>query len=261
MFRKRYYYLLKIQYLGFRYHGWQKQPGVLTVQRMMQRTFQYVLQHTDFKLLAAGRTDAKVSVNETFVELFVDHKPIDLTDFLPLLNKNLPQDIRALYIKETTKDFNIIQHPKIKEYVYLFSHGEKNHPFSAPFMVNSLEKLDIELMQKAARCMEGTHDFVNFTFKPKPETQTIATITCCEIVRNDLYTANFFPEESFLLRVKGGGFKRHQIRLMMGALFDLGEGVMDWPYFEKTLMAQDAVKLTHIAPASGLILHSLDLEE
>ncbi len=261
MFRKRFFYLIQIQYLGFRYHGWQKQPNVLTVQHMMQRTFQYVLQRTDFKLLAAGRTDAMVSVNETVIELFVDNEPLDLSGLLALFNQNLPPDIRALSIVETDQTFNIIQHPKKKEYVYLFSHGEKNHPFSAPFMVNITERLDIDLMKKAAKSMEGTHDFINFTFKPNPETQTVTTLLCCEIVLNDLYTANFFPAESFLLRAIGSGFKRNQIRLMMGALIDLGKGDMSWAYFQKVLEAKEQIKLTHIAQASGLILHRMQLED
>ncbi|MGB3775261.1 MAG: tRNA pseudouridine(38-40) synthase TruA [Leeuwenhoekiella sp.] len=259
MFRKRYYYLIKVQYLGFRYHGWQKQPEVLTVERMMQRTFQYVLQHNNFKLLAAGRTDAKVSVNETYIELFLDEDPIDSSTFLPYLNQNLPQDIKALSIEETTAEFNIIQQKKTKEYLYLFSQGAKIHPFCAPFMVHVAEQLDIELMQKAAKAMEGTHDFVNFTFKPKPETQTVVTIDCCEVVTNDIYTANFFPSESYLLRVKGAGFKRHQIRLMMGALIDLGTGNLEYSNFQEILKADKKIKLTHIAKASGLILQSVNM--
>ena len=62
---KRSYYIIEIQYLGFRFHGWQKQPEVNTVQRMIERTLSYVLEHKKFKTLAAGRTDAKVSVNQT----------------------------------------------------------------------------------------------------------------------------------------------------------------------------------------------------
>ena len=49
------------------------------------------------------------------------------------------------------RDFNIIQHPKIKEYIYLFSFKTKNHPFCAPFLVYIPEELDIPLMQEAAR--------------------------------------------------------------------------------------------------------------
>ena len=260
MFRKRFYYLIKLQYLGFRYHGWQKQPEKLTVERMLQRTLRFVLDRKNFKLLAAGRTDAKVSVNETYVELFVDEKQINMEGFLPLLNENLPPDIKALEIFETNAEFNIIQHPKTKEYLYLFSFGDKGHPFSAPFMLNILGKLEISLMQKAAKLIEGTHDFMNFTYKPSENTITQMTVDHCEILTNTLYTANFFPEQSYVLRIRGAGFKRHQVRLIMGALLDLGIGVMKMSEFKEALAGDKFIKLTHIAQASGLILNKVELE-
>ena len=61
MFKKTFYYLIKIQYLGYRFHGWQKQPNLKTVELMLQRTLKYVLQEQKFKILGAGRTDAMVS--------------------------------------------------------------------------------------------------------------------------------------------------------------------------------------------------------
>lgn len=260
MFDKRYYYLLKIQYLGFRFHGWQKQPDVLTVERMMERTLAYVLGRKNFKYIAAGRTDAKVSVNCTYVELFLNDEPLDLETFETEFNKNLPQDIRMLNIVEVDDKLNLIQHPKIKEYIYSFSYGEKNHPFCAPFMVHMFDDLDIELMQKAAKCFEGFHDLRNFCYKASPETQTEMEIISCELVKNDLFTANFFPKESYLLKVQGAGFKRHQIRLMMGALFELGKGELSWEDFNKALDGKTPFKLTHIAQASGLMLNDMRLE-
>ncbi|RMB57329.1 tRNA pseudouridine(38-40) synthase TruA [Dokdonia sinensis] len=259
MFEKRFYYLLKIQYLGFRYHGWQKQPDVLTVERMMERTFSYILERKNFKLLAAGRTDAKVSANVAYVELFLNDKPLPENGFLEMLNANLPQDIRCLEITQVDKKFNVIDAPKRKEYIYVFSFGEKSHPFAAPFMINIAGMLDIDLMKQAARLFEGTHDFRNYTYKPNPETQTIGTVEVAEIVLNDVYTANFFPEESFLFRVSGKGFKRHQIRLMMGALFDLGQGNLTLDYFKSTLQEGNHIKLTRIAQASGLILQDVQI--
>lgn len=259
MFEKRFYYLLKIQYLGFRYHGWQKQPDVLTVERMMERTFSYVLDRKNFKLLAAGRTDAKVSAHMTYVELFLDEAPLPSDNFLELLNDNLPQDIRCLEITEVDKSFNVIEAPKRKEYVYLFSFGEKNHPFSAPYMTTIPGVLDLPLMQEAAQLFVGTHDFRNYAYKPKPETQTIGTIDCAEIVMNELYTANFFPSISYLFRVRGKGFKRHQIRLMMGALFDIGQGKMHMEQFIESLDGTRPLKLERIAQASGLLLQNVEL--
>ncbi|WP_271785000.1 tRNA pseudouridine synthase A [Aquimarina algiphila] len=261
MFRKRFYYIIELQYLGFRYHGWQKQPTVNTLQRMVERTVAYVLDHKDFKVLAAGRTDAKVSANQAYVELFVDKEPLDLEIFYPVFNQNLPQDIRALSIEETDENFNIIQSPKIKEYLYLFSYGEKFHPFCAPFMYNVLEDLNIDLMQKAAVLFEGKHNFRSYCHRPTEKTILEGEITHCEIKKNDVYVANFFPKESYLLQVKGEGFKRNQIRLMMGALLDLGKGKIDLDFLKKTLDPnEEEIVLEHIVPGSGLILNSVEFK-
>ncbi len=258
MFNKRYYYIIELQYLGFRYHGWQKQPTVNTLQRMVERTVAYVLKHKNFKVLATGRTDAKVSANQTFIELFVDDTSLELDDFFVVFNENLPQDIRALTIKETDKNFNIIQSPKIKEYIYLFSYGEKFHPFCAPFMYNLKDVLDIELMKKAAKLFVGKHNFRSYCHRPSEHTKLEGEITYCEIRKNDVYTANFFPKESYLLAVKGEGFKRNQIRLMMGALIDLGKGKIDFDFIEKTLDPNaEEIVLEHIVPGSGLILNTV----
>jgi len=259
MFLKRHFYLIEFQYLGFRYHGWQKQPNVLTVEHMVSRTMSFVLGHKKFKLLASGRTDAKVSANKAYMELFLDGDPIVLDEFFPLLNENLPADIRALSIQEVDKKFNVIEAPKGKEYLYLFSFGSKNHPFAAPYMTGIPKDLDLDSMRQAARLFEGTHDFRNYAFRPNPETKTVGTIDTSEIIENTIYTANFFPEKSYVLRIQGKGFKRHQIRLMMGLLFDLGEGKIDLDFVKQTLEPGNSFKLERIAPASGLILNNVIL--
>ena len=257
MFRNRRYYLIKLQYLGFRYHGWQEQPDVLTLERMVSRTLAFVLGHKNFKLLASGRTDAKVSANVAYVELFLDNHPLAVDEFLPVFNDNLPQDIRALSMEEVDKEFNIINAPKEKEYIYLFAHGAKNHPFAAPFMHTVKGNLDISVMKEAAQLFIGTYDFKNYAYKPNPETQTVITITDSEITKNTLYAATFFPDESFVFKVKGKGFKRHQIRLMMGTLFDVGEGKFDIEFIKNSLLPETRIKLERIAPASGLILNNV----
>ncbi|WP_025739856.1 tRNA pseudouridine synthase A [Aquimarina pacifica] len=261
MFRKRFYYIIQLQYLGFRYHGWQKQPTVNTLQRMVERTIAYVLEHKKFKVLAAGRTDAKVSANQAYVELFVEETPLDIDMFYPLFNQNLPQDIRALGIEETDASFNIIQSPKCKEYLYLFSCEGKFHPFCAPFMYNVGEELDISSMQKAAKLFEGKHNFRSYCHRPTENTILHGEIMHCEIKENDVFTANFFPEKSYLLQVKGEGFKRNQIRLMMGVLFDLGKGKVDIDFIKKTLDPNaEKITLEHIVPGSGLILNSVEFK-
>ena len=77
MQRKRYYYIIAIQYLGFRFHGWQKQPEVNTVQRMVERTLSYVLEHKKFKVLeASGNISTGYTCCTTLGTVVVQRVPV-----------------------------------------------------------------------------------------------------------------------------------------------------------------------------------------
>ncbi|MCM4160804.1 tRNA pseudouridine(38-40) synthase TruA [Antarcticibacterium flavum] len=261
MQRSRYYYLVKIQYLGYRLHGWQRQPNFKTVEGLIRKTLKFVLPDIKTKILGSSRTDAMVSANEAAFELFVYEEPLqDLQDFLQVFNKNLPPDIRALSIEEVDAAFNIIQHPKQKEYLYLFSFGSKNHPFCAPLMANIQDDLDIELMKKGAAMFQGEHSFKNYTVSPSEKTKLTRLVEVCGISENELYTANFFPETSYIFSVKGSGFLRYQIRLMMGTLIQLGKGEVTLQDIQDSLKPESEMTMTFIAPASGLILNKIDFK-
>lgn len=261
MQRIRYYYLVKVQYLGYRLHGWQRQPNFKTVEGLIKKTLKFVLPGRKTKILGSSRTDAMVSANEAAFELFVDEEPLeDLSVFLSLFNKNLPPDIRALEVTEVSAAFNIIQHPKQKEYLYLFSFGSKNHPFCAPLMANFQEDLDLLKMKAGAELFVGEHDFRNYTVDPSEKTQSIRTVISAEITENELYTASFFPKNSYILRVTGSGFLRYQVRLMMGTLIQLGKGEIELETIEKSLNNRNEIAITYIAPASGLILNKIEFE-
>lgn len=257
---KKYYYLISIQYLGYRFHGWQKQPNVKTLHHMVDRTFNYILEGQRFKTLSSGRTDAMVSAECAAIELFLFEPIEDLNAFLELFNYNLPQDIRALNIQEVDNTFNIIQHSKVKEYLYLFTYGQKCHPFCAPIMTTILDDLNIETMKQGAKLFEGSHYFKSYCYKPTDNGIYNRTVLLCELVENTIYTANYFPEKSYVLRVKGKGFMRNQIRLMMGTLFDLGKGKLTLKDIELSLKEDYNKRMDYIAPASGLILKDIEFE-
>ncbi len=255
--KPQYFYVITVQFLGYRFHGWQKQPNLKTLHFMIDRTLNYVLKGDYFKTLSTGRTDAMVSAEQTAFELFLKEPLHDKASFLNEFNYNLPQDIRALDIKEVDKDFNIIQNSKIKEYHYVFSEGQKNHPFCAPFMTTILDSLDIELMKRGAQLFQGKHNFKTYCYKPTLTGSFLREINYCKLVENDLYTANFFPDKSYILKVHGKGFMRNQIRLMMGALIYLGKHDIDLDYIEQSLKPDNTSIMEYVAPASGLILHKV----
>ncbi len=248
-------YLVRAQYLGFRYSGWQIQPGQRTVEGMLSKTLKFVLPGEPFKILAAGRTDAKVSALDMAFELFLDAALENTPNFLELFNLNLPPDIRVLSIAPISQKLNIIKDAKTKEYVYLFSYGEKNHPFCAPFLANIHGNLDISVMKEAARLFEGIHNFSAYTVKDRGKAKTTRSITSCMLKRNKLLSANFFPKKSYALHVEGAGFMRYQVRMMMGALIQLGKGELTLSDIEASLQEQHTIQLTYIAPGSGLVLN------
>lgn len=259
MQQQRFYYLIKIQYLGYRLHGWQKQPGLKTVESLIKKTLKFVLGDLKFKILGSSRTDAKVSAHEAAFELFTDHEPLEnMADFLVDFNRNLPPDIRALSIQEVDANFNIIQHPKMKEYLYLFAFGRKSHPFAAPLLVTFPETLDIDTMMQGAKLFEGTHFFHNYCTKPTEHTILKREIHTCEIIPNTKFTASFFPERSYLFRITAPGFLRNQVRLMMGCLVLLGKGELSLEDIEASLDPEVKMPMTFIAPGSGLILNRVE---
>ena len=254
----KYFYIVTIQFLGFRYHGWQKQKNAKTLHEMVDKTLEFVFHHQDFKSLGLGRTDAKVSANKYIFELFLNEE-LDKISFLRDLNSNFPNDIRALSVEKVGANFNVIKDAKIKEYIYFFSTGSINHPFAAPIIVGIEENLDIELMKMGAKLFEGEHYFHKYCTKPSVNTIFKRKILSCEISDNTIYTANFFPKKSYLLSVKGKGFLRYQIRLMMGILFQLGKGEVTLEFIEHSILENnDRQPLKYIAPSSGLQLYDIN---
>jgi tRNA pseudouridine38-40 synthase len=253
-------YIICLEFLGFRFSGWQKQTNAKTLHDMVDKSLSYVFEDAHYKTIGVGRTDAKVSANSYYLQLFRDTE-IDEVVFLKSLNSNFSPDFRAISVQQVATSFNIIQVSKTKEYHYYFSFGEKNHPFAAPFIVNIAETLNIDRMVKAAKLFEGEHYFHKYCTKPSAHTIFKRTIVACEIVTNDVLTANFFPEKSYLLKVKGTGFLRYQIRLMMATLFEVGKGNLDLEFITASLKEDnDRMFFRNIAPSSGLQLYNIQLE-
>ena len=248
-----YSYILDLSYLGFRYHGWQVQPDVKTVQYMLDRTLKHIFNHDQFKTLGSSRTDTMVSACSFKCQLFSSQElnPIQLEQDL---KKNLPQDIGINHIKRAPERFQIINPESVKEYHYYFASGVKAHPYSAPFIYTTLSKLNIEDMEAAAKGFIGTHNFKQYCYRAENKEEFHKTIFESKIIPNNILTASFFPDPNYAFIVKGSGFHRHQIRIMMGMLIEIGEGKKRISDLENSLKYPSEKPESFIAPASGLHL-------
>ena len=159
-------YLIHIQYLGFRFHGWAKQPDLKTVHHMIDRTISFVFGHHEFKTMGSSRTDAMVSANNSAFQLFLK-EDIDEYGFVIELNKYLPADIKATKIQKIEGDFNIINSARVKEYTYFFAQGEKFNPLAASLVTLLPFELNLDLMKEGAAIFKGQHNFRKYCTKAK----------------------------------------------------------------------------------------------
>ncbi|MFT6442525.1 MAG: tRNA pseudouridine38-40 synthase [Salibacteraceae bacterium] len=260
MAKFKHYYLIRIAYLGFRLHGWQKQPNVKTVNSMIDRTLRFVFQNDAFKTLGASRTDAMVSASDSAFELFLNQ---DLPEnFEENFQWNLPPDIYFKSIEKVDQKFNIIQSVSVKTYRYFFCFGKKPDPLTASFMAWYPEEWDLDILVKGLKLFEGTHNFKSFCTQPKEGVEFVRTIEKSTLHKNDKLTANFIPEESYYIEFKSKGFVRNQVRLMVGALYLLSTNRLTLETLEKALLEHYSFNnQLIIAHASGLHLESIDFEQ
>ena len=245
-------FLLTFQYLGFRYFGVQKHPGLKTIQELIEKKvsdqFPACLVHTKF----SSRTDKMVSSLESYCLLTLKGETLPDADHIKEMIQ-FPADVLILDCKKVPSDFRLLKSIVEKKYHYYFSVNiNLPHVFSAPFMSHFKEKLDIELMKKGAELFVGTRELPNYVMKT--ETLKKRTISHCRISRNTDLCASFFPETSYVLEVQGTSFKRGQIRLMMGALVRLGKNEISLTDFEHSLNESDPGWVKFLAPPSGLML-------
>ncbi len=249
-------YLLWMQYLGFRYNGWQKQPDGKTVQGRMEKVLRFVLGHGNFTTLAASRTDAGVSCNRGAFELF-SAEPVDLPELIQQMNVYLPNDIRILEGQAISQDFNIIQDVVEKEYRYHFATGEKFHPFAAGNLLHVIGELDIPMMKQGGELLLGKHDFRRFCSIDKITDDYVREVFELNFLDHELAGKGLVPADSFTISIKGKGFLRYQIRVMVAVLIDLGLEKISLEQISEALTSQENKPLCEPAKAHGLVLEEV----
>ena len=198
---------LRLRYDGSRYHGWQVQKNALTVAQTMEEALSKVCGEK-IKLTGCGRTDAGVHALRYCANFRSDCTvPVDR---LPLaVNARLPGDIAVVDAVEVAEDFNAIGSCIKKEYVYKILNSRIPDPFLAERVCFYPQRLDISLMQAAARAFEGTHDFKAVRSEGTQTKTTVRTVHWCRAEKDgDLITVS----------ICANGFLYNMCRAMVGTM-------------------------------------------
>ena len=148
---------LKLMYVGTAYHGWQVQKNAVSVAETLEKALSTVVCHP-VKCTGAGRTDAGVHA-EVYIANFHTRSSIP-TDRIPLaVNTRLPDDIVVVKATEVPEHFNAIGSCLRKEYTYRIYNSRLGNAFYVNRAWFYPKHLDESIMQRAADCFVGTHDF------------------------------------------------------------------------------------------------------
>ncbi len=237
---------LKLKYDGSAYHGWQVQKTEATVAETLEKALAKTCGHI-VKTVGCGRTDAGVHALRYCANFRTDCRIP--TDRLPLaINSRLPMDIAVTDACEAGEDFNAIGSCVKKEYIYQILNSRIRDPFLEKRVCFYPSPLDIELMKRAARAFEGTHDFAAVRSLGTETKTTVRTIYWCRAEREgDLIT----------VAVCADGFLYNMVRAIVGTMVYASYGKLT-PEDIPALLEKGDRRLTGpTMPPQGLYLNRI----
>ncbi|MBI1749838.1 MAG: tRNA pseudouridine(38-40) synthase TruA [Acidobacteria bacterium] len=246
---------LTLAYDGTEFHGWQIQPGQPTIQGALTEVLRKVTQER-LQVHAAGRTDAGVHALGQ-VAHFKTHSELTAGEFQRAFNALLPPTIRVVAAEEVGPDFHARWNAQAKTYEYRIYRGRVAPPFEWRFVLHYPFPLDEEAMMKAARVLEGEHDFTSFAASSGSEEEdrdrtTVRVIYSSEIRREG---------EELIYRVRGKSFLRYMVRKIVGTLIEVGKGKLKPEEIPALFELRDRSKSGMTMPPQGLCMVAVEYPE
>jgi len=235
---------LTLEYDGSGFCGWQRQPGVRTVEGALRDALA-ALNVEVLGLSAAGRTDAGAHAHGQVVGL--DITPAggwSVERLRGALNAVLPPDVTVAAAAEVPSGFHARRDALTRTYRYLVVPRQHRMSVARQYAWQVRGPLDLAAMRRAAKLLEGTHDFAAFGRSPRPGGTTTRTVHSTRVRR---------VGTAILIDVSADAFLYGMMRSFAGALVAVGEGRMTEAQLHALVTAPPATRANlTVAPAHGL---------
>jgi tRNA pseudouridine38-40 synthase len=113
------------------------------------------------------------------------------------------------------------------------------------YACHARQRLDVEAMHRASRCLLGRHDFHSFETNWPNRLSSIRTITHLAVNRVGPYV---------WIDVEADGFLYNMVRSIAGTLMNIGRGFWSEERLPLILQAEDRREAGPTAPPQGLFL-------
>ncbi len=240
-----YNYQILIEYDGTKFVGWQYQKNGISVQEILQKKLEKFL-HKKIKMIGSGRTDAGVHANSQSANFLIDRKIEDKKTFLNSINFFLKKySVSVIDIRKKKLNFHSRYDAKRRIYIYKIINRHSSLALNKNRAWLIKKKLDINLLKKGAKILEGKHDYSTFRSSSCSAKSPIKRIDRVKIIKKGNEINIQFKSQSFL---------QNQVRSMVGCLKYLSSNKWCLDKFKKVFKSKNRKLCAPPAPACGLYL-------
>ncbi len=238
-------WFMHLAYRGAAYHGWQVQPGAVTVQGVLEDALSTLLRRR-IALTGAGRTDAGVNAHSMIAHFDSDTMLSD--GFIRSLNSIVGRDIAVYSLRQVRDDAHARFDAIERSYRY-YATTRKN-PFAGELAWRCSPTIDFDAMNEAAALLVGRRDFTSFA-KLHSDTRT----NICDLRRACWHRVD---DDTWYFDIAADRFLRNMVRAVVGTLVEVGRGKMKPCDILEVLAKADRCAAGTSMPAGALYLWSVD---
>ncbi len=234
---------LGIEYDGSDFHGWQSQPNLRTIQKVVEQALSCIADHP-IQVICAGRTDTGVHACNQVIH-FETEAVRPNSAWILGTNSHLPKDVIIKWTKYVDLDFHARFSAIRRHYRYIIY----NQPISSALFRNHFTHYPVQLnetdMSKAAQYLLGELDFSSFRSADCQSKSPFRNIETLIVTRHSHH---------IIIDIIANAFLHHMVRNIVGALLPIGLGKKPPHWIKQVLEARDRRASGVTAPASGLYL-------
>ena len=254
-------YRLDIAYDGTDFHGWATQPGIRTVQGVLQCTIAAALSDlslpTQHSLTVAGRTDAGVHARDQVAHLDCELPVEKLGAMVALVKRHLPADIQLLAGRIAAPGFDARFSATGRTYCYrLWDLNSVVFPPLQRAVTIVPTDLDVDAMAQAGAGLVGLREFAPFCRAPSPARTAQGATTIRHLRRFDVAR---LPDPSRTIEcwLEADAFCQSMVRSLVGAVATVGAGRRNLAWLESVAAGHARANDVPVLPPGGLTLDAV----
>jgi tRNA pseudouridine38-40 synthase len=232
-----------VEYDGRAYSGWQHQPGLHTVQDVLQSALARVAD-APVACVCAGRTDAGVHALAQVAHFDSDAARSERGWRLGA-NTYLPEDVSVTWLREVPAHFHARYSAGARSYRYVILNRDSRPGLATGRATWERRPLDAARMHAAAQSLVGEHDFSAFRAIECQAKSPVRRVESLTVERDDAWVS---------IAVTANAFLHHMVRNIAGLLIAVGSGDSPQERVAAVLAGRDRKVNAPTAPPDGLYL-------